>query len=236
MSYSVLVDAASKTAAAVGVLLGLAYVAGFFKLLVFYGLLKANWVFELVDVQGFIKEGMPFVMLDVSLVLITYFFLADTDNKKNKSMSLVLVPVTSIVAGLSIASIFYDLVPLYYLAISAAVSVFFIGGTLLAIYLNQYIGGIKPAAKLSNVIGAIMLLLWGFPGLVSYVLADSIKRADSNVQEVVNDKGVVVGLLVGVVAGKFLIWDCELAYQMRMEEIKSDLSVRGASGKCRSIH
>ncbi len=234
MNYASVLDNASKAAAGVGVILGLSYAAGLFKMLGFYSSLNAGWVFDLTDIQGFTNEGLPIVML---LLAATLFFLLGLNEMRDfryRRLALAGSFTLSVVLGWVVLPYLVDTANYnIFLYVAALIGVG--GAAWLASLLHDYVQPGKAQVSVFNLGLRLNVILVVFPAIIGCSLASDIKYARESATEVVNEHGRILGMLVRVVGGKYLLLDCNVKYQMTIIETSSSLKLRRSSGRCNAM-
>lgn len=228
MSLSVVIDGASKAAAAVGVVLGMSYMAGLSKTIGFYGEFHVDWLFDMLDVQAYINEGLPLTSLCL-IVFFTHFFgIKKLHDKYTGWHMLIVVISTSLIAAQAVLSMFPSMS--YYLLAAGVVGS---AGAALAAWIAH--GNVFPSRSvvdLYHMIMALALVLGLCPYLVGQARAIDVQKAGEGATEIVDASNRVVGVLVRVVAGKYLVLDCNVQGQLSFYEISASLKLRRASGRC----
>jgi hypothetical protein len=233
-TYSSIMDFAGKAAAAVGVLLGAAYVIGFFKNFTLYINLKSIWILDLIDLQGMIKDGLPFVMQYLFIAVVFFFFLRTIRKHPYLLRILCVVFVLSLVLGWFVANFnsHFELKTVtkglaYGIACTGA-----LGAGMLSWSLHSFIEGGRSKLIFINVLIGMNFVLCLVPSVAGYLTAEDLKFGREQVSVLINKNEDVVGLLVGIVGGKYLIMDCSMAYQFWLEDVSSEFKVRQSIGGC----
>ncbi|MCS4312966.1 hypothetical protein M2397_003269 [Pseudomonas sp. BIGb0381] len=231
-TYSAMIDVASKTAAAVGVLLGIAYAVGFFSNLMLYSELGSHWVIALIDLQGMIKDGLPFVMLFLIIMIVLFCFLRSQRGGRYLFISLCFVICLTPVIAWFTPAVDSEISIQTKLLVYGVASVGILGMGMLSWGLHAFI---EHKTKGISIVIGLMGMALSFsvaPALVGYLDAKDLKFGREKTSVVFNEKNEAVGLLVKVVGGKFLIMDCLVLNQLWLEEVSSKYKVRKASGLC----
>ncbi|MFG0924660.1 hypothetical protein ACF8SB_02970 [Pseudomonas sp. CJQ_8] len=230
MNFSAVLDGASKAAAGVGVILGMSYVSGLFKIAGFYREFHAEWLFEAMDVQAYISEGLPVTSLLV-LIFATHFFgLSKVKDRHRPFFMLSVVVLTSLV-GFLISFFFYPSLSLY---ISGGTMVGLAGAAFAAWISHSHFYPSRSAVDLYHLILALVLMLSIGPYLVGQGRADDIFNAREETTEIIDSRNKVVGVLVRIVSGKYLAVDCNVRGQLSFYEISPAYRLRRSSGYCKA--
>jgi hypothetical protein len=229
-----MMDFASKAAAAVGVVLGAAYVAGLFQNFKLYSNLKSSWALNLIDLQGMIKDGLPIVMVYLFVAIVFFFFIRTLKTFRYLLSSLCLVFVLSAILVWFMER--YNGHDEFNAAtkglIFGVVGVGVVGACLLSWSLHGFIEGKRSKFVLINVLIGMHFVLCLVPSVAGYLAAEDLKFGREQVSVLFNEKSDAVGLLVDIVGGKYLILDCNVPYQTWLEDISSKLKIRQAKGVC----
>lgn len=234
MSYASILDIVNKAAACVGLILGLSYAAGLFRVLGLCLSLKAGWLFDLMDVQMFINAGLPMVMLSMTAMIMVLCILRDKMPFKRQRSVMVLGIVLSCCAV-------WMIVP--YLGLVGGdnklriltVMVLLVGSVIIGWGIHSYLLTGESKSSLVGLFIAASMILIAAPMIEGYVQADDIKYARDTTTEVVDGSNNVVGILVRVIGGKYLVMDCRVKYQMSMLEPSPDVRLRVSSGRCKAL-
>lgn len=229
MKLPAVFDGASKAAAGLGVILAMSYIAGLFKMAGFYGAFHADWLFDMLDVQAYISEGLPLTSL-LLLTFATYLFGIEKISEGDRGLYLSGFVVISSVLILLVSVLFIDVI----LYATAGLVVGLAGAALAAWIAHGHIYPSRSVSDLYNMVFALIFVLCLSPGLVGKARADDIQNASEETTEIVDSKNRVIGVLVRVVSGKYLALDCDVKGQLRFYEISSSLKLRRSSGQCRS--
>lgn len=231
MNFTTLLDGASKVAAGVGVVLGLSYAAGLFKMIGFYSSFGAEWLFENMDVQGFINEGLPLVMMLLVTTVLHIIGLHKAAHRKHKKwMLIILVGISSLfcvtmdIPGYEEGS--------HVTGYSAAVGM--AGAAFLAWVFHEYTHSKSQSLNVMSAVGSLLIILVASPYLAGKARADVVQNARDGSTEVINANNRIVGVLIRFVGGKYLILDCNVSGQMRFLEPSPSLLLRRSSGRCKA--
>lgn len=231
MNFTTLLDGASKVAAGVGVVLGLSYAAGLFKMIGFYSSFGAEWLFESMDVQGFINEGLPLVMMLLTTTVLHIIGLHKAAHRKHKKWMLIFLVVISSLICVTMKIPGYEEgsnLNGYSAAIGMA------GAAFLAWVFHEYSHSKSQAFNVMSATGALLIILGAAPYLAGKAKADVVQNGRDGSTEIVNANNRIVGVLVRFVGGKYLILDCNVSGQMRFQEPSPSLFLRRSSGRCKA--
>lgn len=230
--YSAMIDLASKAAAAVGVILGLAYATGFFFNIILFSVLKSSWVIALIDLQGMIKDGLPLVMLFLLIMISFLIFLRSQKGNRNLLITLCIAISFAFVIAWFSPAIGGEFSFQTKLLIYSVVIVGVLGMGMLSWSLHGFIEQKKPRASLMGGLFGMALSFSVVPAMIGYLTAKDLMFDREKASVVFNEKKEAVGLLVGVLGGKFLIMDCVVLNQLWLEAVSSKYKVREAPGLC----
>lgn len=228
MNLSVILDGAGKAAAGLGIVLGMSYISGLFKMSGFYGAFHADWLFDMIDVQAYISEGLPLTSLFL-IVFIAQFFGLKKVQENHRGWYILALAVTSSVVGAQVVLLLVPSVSYYMLAgmfIGAS------GSAFAAWIAHDNIFPSRSAVDLYHMVLVLALILGLSPYLVGKARAEDVKKAREETTEVIDAGNRVVGVLVRVVSGKYLVLDCNVQGQLSFYEISPSLKLRRSSGKC----
>lgn len=231
-TYSAMIDVASKAAAAVGVVLGLAYAVGFFSNLILFSVLGSSWVIALIDLQGMIKDGLPLVMLFLLVMVALLAFLRSQRGDRYLLSSLSFVIFIAFVIAWFSPAIGNEVSAQTKFLVYAVIFVGMLGMGMLSWSLHGFIEQKKTRLTLMSGLVGMALSFSVVPALIGYLSAKDLKFGREKVSVVFNEKNEAAGLLVGVVGGKFLIMDCVILNQLWLETISSKYKIRRAPGAC----
>ncbi|USU02954.1 hypothetical protein [Pseudomonas siliginis] len=230
MKLPAVLDGASKAAAGVGVILAMSYMSGLFKMVAFYGAFHADWLFDMLDVQAFISEGLPLTSL-LLVLFATYFFGLERISDGHKRLFLSGFVVISSLAVILVTVLFIPSVNLYAMT---GVLVGSAGAAFAAWVAHGHVYPSRSALHLYNISFGLILVLCISPYLIGKARAGDVQNAREVTTEIVDSKNRVIGVLVRVVSGKYLALDCDVEGQLRFHEISSSLKLRRSSGQCKS--
>lgn len=230
MNVPAVLEGASKAAAGVGIVLAMSYVSGLFKMVGFYGDFHADWLFDMLDVQGFISEGLPITSLSL-IMFATHLFGMGRINHKHKGWILFALTIIILLVGLSIPVFFNPNVSRYMIAALAAGLV---GAGFAAWIAHGHIYPSRSTSDMYHMFFALFLMLGLGPYFTGKARTDDIQNAREETTEIIDSKNQVIGVLVRVVSGKYLVLDCNVRGQLSFYEITSSLKLRRSSGQCRS--
>lgn len=234
MNYSSILDVASKAAAGVGVILGISYAVGLFKMISFLNFLNAGWMFGLLDVQAFINEGLPDVILLLAATLFFSVGLTEVDDSRRRLvMWYVSILISVVMSWFVMPYLLGESSNGYLIFFNACIGI--AGAVLLARLLRSFVKHGKARFSAVAVMFVLLLILMASPSISGYILADNIKYARESATEVVNENNKVIGVLVRMFGGKYVLLDCNVRYQMTMVDVSSSLKLRRSSGHCKAI-
>ena len=228
-----LLDQLGKLVVSSGIILALAYVAGWVYSWWLYRSLQSSWVMKFIEPQGFIKEGLPWIMYCTAVAALSFFSFRNSESMKGFGNSWMFLVGTAVIVLTSVSQMFgvnletfpiYNSVLAFFLSLYAASS--------LAVSLRM-LAEKKPGMQ---ILGVASLGLIGTAVIFPFANADesarNLKLGGDTRPLVVDDKNVVQGVLVSAVGGKYLILDCKVIYQMTLVEPSAALKVRPSKQHC----
>lgn len=236
MNYSSLFETATKAAAAVGFIFGLSFVAGLSHRMTFLSGLHAVWMTSLIDVQRFIADGLPFVAILLGTTLVLLLFLREITYTGKVGRILLTIMIFSFLSTAIIDLLLAESITLVQVVIQVAAASAVATCPILAWACHGYLHGIPSRHRFVQTLGSVLVALCFIPACSGYLKAYDLKFNKETAKEVVTDSGGVAGILVDVIAGKYVMLDCNVQYQIRIDDITSKYRVRRASGSCGAIY
>lgn len=230
--YGHLLDKLGKLVSCFGVLLGLAYIAGFSQTYFLFSELKAVWVLGLIDTQTLVRDGLPLATVCVLCTFLMFIWFPNSDSLREGMSSY--LPFASVVIMVIVFIVGF-------LGGNLNGSPLLILGMKL-VPLGASVALISWAAKLyfenapvktvcvSGIIGLVMAF-GALPYFDASGQANSIKNGDTGLPVVITGDGKVSGVLAGVVSGKYIVVEC-FSSNIVVMDIESSLTVKPSLGRC----
>lgn len=231
--YLVLLDQVGKLVVSSGVILALAYVAGYVYSWHLYSALHSTWVLKFIDPQGHIKEGLPWIMYCTAVAGLAFFSFSNSEKMAGFGNGTLFLFASVVIAATSISQAF-----------GVNLESFQIFNSFLALLLSLYAASalalsIKMLAERKSGLQVLLVATLGlagttvvFPFLQADELARDLKLGGADRPLVVDEKNITQGILVSAIGSKYLILDCKVPYQLSLVEPTPSLRIRPSVEAC----
>ena len=231
-----ILDGFSKVAVVSTFILGFAYLSGYVYNWVFYKYFRSSWVLSLYSPQDFIRDGLPWVSVCTVIALIAFNRFKHADAMRRVGMAVVLIFCVVVMlisqVGYWMYRVNLDSHPLVNGAAEIVLAVLFSSAVAMSIKMMLEGSSAKETVAV-GLLGLVMTLVC-LPAMRAVDDYGVLRQARENVPVVMTESGKVIGVLLGAIAGKFLIYDCSTLYKLTLHDITSGLSVAPAPMQCRA--
>lgn len=229
-----LLDGFSKVAFISSVMIGFAYFSGLVYSWVFYKYFRSSWVLGFLSPQDLVKEGLPWVTVCTGIALVAFNRFKDSDSMRRVGLAVILVLGVVIMAlsqiGYWVLGMNLEKHPVVSGGIEIALSLLFSSAVAMAVKMILEGSDTKKATAIA-LLGLGMTLL-ALPAMRAVDDYNVLLRAKEPVPIVTSDSREVLGILLGSVSGKFLIYDCSERSKLKLLDISSELSVKPGPLQC----
>ncbi|MFG0849646.1 hypothetical protein ACF8R4_08020 [Pseudomonas sp. FYR_2] len=233
-AHQSLLDGFSKVAFISSVMIGFAYFSGLVYSWVFYKYFRSSWVLGFLSPQDLIKEGLPWVTVCTGIALVAFNRFKDSDSMRRVGLVVIVVLGTAIMALSQIGYWVFDLNlekhPLVSGGIEIALSLLF--SSAVAMALKMILEGSDTKKATATALLGLGMTLLVLPAMRAVDDYNVLLRAKEPVPIVTSDSREVLGVLLGSVSGKFLVYDCSERSKLKLLDISSELNVKPGPLQC----
>ncbi|MEB2870350.1 hypothetical protein [Pseudomonas rhizosphaerae] len=231
--YGSLLDQAGKLVVGSGVVLALAYVAGWVYSWHLYDSLHSSWVMKFIEPQGFIKEGLPWAMYCTAVAALVFFAFGNSDSMKgfaNGWMFLIGTVVTVLTSVCQAFGVNLEEYSLFNSILAFFLSLYAASALALSLrMLEEKQAGLRILVVSTLGLFAIAVL---FPFIQAYEASRDLRVETIDKPLVIDDSDGVQGILVSAIGTKYLVLVCKTQYQLSMMEPSSSLKIQPSKADC----
>lgn len=233
-AHQSLLDGFSKVAFISSLIIGFAYSSGLVYSWVFYKYFRSSWVLGFLSPQDLIKEGLPWVAVCTGIALVAFNRFKDSNSMRRVGLAVLMALGLVVMASSQIGYWFFDLElekhPLVSGGIKVALSLLF--SSAIAMAVKMIIEGSDTKRATATALLGLGMTLLVLPAMRAVDDYNVLLRAKDPVPIVTSDSGAVIGILLGSVSSKFLVYDCSEHSKLKLLDISSELSVKPGPMQC----
>jgi hypothetical protein len=184
--------------------------------------------------QDLVKEGLPWVTVCIGIALVAFNRFSDSDTMRRVGLAAIVFLGLAIMVVSQIGYWVFDLNlerhPLVSGSIEIALSLLFSSAVAMAVKMILEGSDTKKATATALLgLGMTLLVLPAMRAVDDY---NVLLRAKEPVPIVTSDSHKVLGVLLGSVSGKFLVYDCSEISKLKLLDISSELSIKSGPLQC----
>lgn len=231
--YGTLLDQLGKLVVGSGVVLALAYVAGWVYSRCLYGSLSSLWLMKMIEPQGFIKEGLSWIIYCTAIAVVVFFAFRNSEGLKGFASTWMFVIGSIVSLAVFFSGVFgFNLEKIGTFNAFLAFILSLYASSALALSLRM-LGERQPGL---NILIVVSLGLLGtsvvFPFMQADELSRNLKIGGSAKTLVIDEKGQPLGIFVSAVGTKIVVLDCVVPYQLTLLEPTESIKLRPSTENC----